>query len=159
MKNLILIFAVATIFSSCSKSGVEPDDNSSSNGNSKVTGSMKGVLSGKDWIAKTLKFDGLTALIDATGFENENNKISLQFVDTILKIDTVYQFTNPAKKENLNSNLLITYNNSPLFAKSGNFKITKSIRDKEIEGTINAQLTNYVDLDMSLTNLKFSLKK
>lgn len=159
MKNLILIFAVVTIFSSCTKSSVEPDDNSSSNGSSKVTGSMKGVLGGKDWIAKTLKFDGLTALIDATGFENENNKISLQFIDTDLKIDKIYQFTIPAQQENLNGNLLITYNNLPLFAKSGNFKITKYIRDKEIEGTINAQLTNYVDLDMSLTNLKFSLKK
>lgn len=149
---------IALVSASCSKSE-DPEPDNTSSGGSKITGSMKGVLGGKDWIAKTLKFDGLTALIDATGFENENNKISLQFVDTNLKIDTIYQFTNPAKKENLNGNLIITYNKLPLFAKSGNFKITKYIRDKEIEGTINAQLTNYVDLNMSLTNLKFSFKK
>lgn len=158
MKNLILIFAVATILASCTKSDVEPDDNSSSNGNSKVTGSMKATLDGKAWEAKTIDFGGPFALITVLGKIDDANVLSLQFNETKLEVNKTYSFGIPAKEENLSGNLAFTINNSPVFAESGTFKITKYIKNKEIQGEMSAEFTNFIDKKASLKNCTFSMK-
>jgi len=158
MKNLILIFAVATIFSSCGKSTAEPDDNTSSGSNSKVSGSMKVSLNGKDWEAKTVSFGGLFALIEVVGKTDDNNFVSLQFTDTKLEVNKTYNLIIPALDENLGGNLVVMINGAPLFAGSGTFKITKYTRNKVIEGEINAELTDFIDKKGSIKNGTFSMK-
>lgn len=157
MKNLILIFAVTVIFSSCTKSSVEPDDNTSS-GNSKVSGSMKATVDGKAWEAKTFGFGGISALKTVFGKVEDGNEISLQFIDTNLEVNKVYQFDLKNSAPHLNGNLVIKINNQGLFAESGTFKITKYVKDKEIQGEMNAECTDFINKKMSIQNCTFSMK-
>jgi hypothetical protein len=156
MKKLILIFAFATVLSACTKNSVEPDDNTSSG--SKVTGTMKGTLDGKAWEAKSMSFGGLSAYIDITGKVDEVNLISIQFVDTKLEINKSYSLNPLESKENLSATGICRINNEALVAESGTFKITKYTKNKEIQGEINAEFTNFVDKKASLKNCTFSMK-
>lgn len=157
MKNLILIFAVTVIFSSCTKSSIEPNDNTSS-GNSKVSGSMKATIDGKEWEAKTFGFGGISALKTVFGKIEDGNEISLQFIDTNLEVNKVYQFDLKNSTPHLNGNLVIKINNQGLFAESGTFKITKYVKDKEIQGEMNAECTDFINKKMSIQNCTFSMK-
>jgi hypothetical protein len=154
MKKLILIFAVTTIFFSCTKSSVEPDDSS----NTKVTGTMKGTLDGKAWEAKSMSFGGLSAYIDITGKVDEVNLISIQFVDTKLEINKSYSLNPLETNENLSATGICRINNEALVAEKGTFKITKYTKNKEIQGELNAEFTNFVDKKASLKNCTFSMK-
>jgi hypothetical protein len=156
MKKLILIFAAVITLFSCGKSSVEPDNNSSSN--TKVTGTMKGTLDGKAWEAKSMSFGGLSAYIDITGKVDEVNLISIQFVDTKLEINKSYSLNPLETNENLSATGICRINNEALVAERGTFKITKYTKNKEIQGELNAEFTNFVDKKASLKNCTFSMK-
>lgn len=157
IKKLILLCIITLISASCSKSEDPEPDNTSSSG-SKVSGSMKATLDGKAWEAKTIDFGGPFALITVLGKIDDANVLSLQFNETKLEVNKTYSFGIPAKEENLSGNLAFTINNSPVFAESGTFKITKYIKNKEIQGEMSAEFTNFIDKKASLKNCTFSMK-
>lgn len=157
IKKLILLGIIALISASCSKSE-EPEPNNTSSGSSKVSGSMKATLDGKAWEAKTFGFGGISALKTVFGKIEDGNEISLQFIDTDLEINKVYQFDLKNSAPNLNGNLVIKVNNQGLFAESGTFKITKYVKDKEIQGEMNAECTDFATKKASLKNCTFSMK-
>ncbi len=97
-------------------------------------------------------------MITVIGQIDDANVLSLQFNETKLEVNKTYSFGIPAKEENLSGNLAFTINNSPVFAESGTFKITKYIRNKEIQGEMSAEFTNFIDKKASLKNCTFSMK-
>jgi hypothetical protein len=159
-KILSFLFLAALLITSCGKIDITPDDNkdSGSSSKNKISGSMKGTLDGKAWQAKTISFGGPFALIDVSGKVDESNTISLQFIETKLELNKTYQFDTKNADANLNGNLVVKANNNPLFAKSGTFKITKYKKGQVIEGEINADLSNYIDINMKLEACKFSME-
>lgn len=157
IKKLIVLSIIAFISASCSKSE-DPEPDNTSSVNSKVSGSMKATLDGKAWEAKTIDFGGAFALISVVGKTDDANVLSLQFNETKLEVNKTYTLSIPGKEENLNGNLALTINNSPVFAESGTFKITKYIKNKEIQGEMNAEFSNFIDKKASLKNCTFSIK-
>lgn len=157
IKKLIILGIIALISASCSKSE-DPEPDNTSSGGSKVTGSMKATLDGKAWEAKTFGFGGISALKTVFGKIEDGNDISLQFIDTDLEVNKVYQFDLKNSAPNLNGNLVIRVNNQSLFAESGTFKITKYVKDKEIQGEMNAECTDFATKKASLKNCTFSMK-
>ena len=119
---------------------------------------MKATLDGKAWEAKTFGFGGISALKTVFGKIEDGNDISLQFIDTDLEVNKVYQFDLKNSAPNLNGNLVIRVNNQSLFAESGTFKITKYVKDKEIQGEMNAECTDFATKKASLKNCTFSMK-
>lgn len=157
IKKLILLGIIALISASCSKSE-DPEPDNTNSGGSKLTGSMKATLDGKAWEAKTVNFGGTFALITVLGKTDDANVISLQFDETKLEVNKTYTLSIPTKEGNLGSNLAMTINNAGLFAESGTFKITKYIKNKEIQGEMSAEFTNFIDKKASLKNCTFSIK-
>ena len=157
IKKLIILGIIALISASCSKSE-DPEPDNTSSGGSKVTGSMKATLDGKAWEAKTFGFGGISALKTVFGKIEDGTDISLQFIDTDLEVNKVYQFDLKNSAPNLNGNLVIRVNNQSLFAESGTFKITKYVKDKEIQGEMNAECTDFATKKASLKNCTFSMK-
>lgn len=157
IKKFILLGIISLVSASCSKSE-DPEPDNTSSGSSKATGSMKATLDGKAWEAKTIDFGGAFALISVVGKTDDANVLSLQFNETKLEVNKTYTLSIPGKEENLSGNLALTINNSPVFAESGTFKITKYIKNKEIQGEMNAEFSNFIDKKASLKNCTFSIK-
>jgi PBP1b-binding outer membrane lipoprotein LpoB len=155
MKNTFLIFAFAVLFFACSKSTAE-EEPKPSNTNSKVTGTMKGTVDGKTWTAKVVSFGGLSALVDITGKVDDENTISLQFIDTNLELNKTYQLN--LNEENLSGNIIVRNNNNLLISKSGKFKITKYTKNKNIEGEFEGEFSDYINKNASLKNFTFNMK-
>lgn len=156
-KKLILLSIIALISVACSKSE-DPEPDNTSSGGSKVSGLMKATVDGKAWEAKTFGFGGISALKTVFGKVEDGNEISLQFIDTNLEVNKVYQFDLKNSAPHLNGNLVIKINNQGLFAESGTFKITKYVKDKEIQGEMNAECTDFINKKMSIQNCTFSMK-
>jgi hypothetical protein len=155
MKNTFLIFAFAVLFLACSKSTPEEEPEPGNN-TSKVTGIMKGTIDGKAWTAKVVSFGGLSALVDITGKVDDENTISLQFVDTKLELNKIYLLN--VKEENLSGNIIVRNNNNLLISKSGKFKITKYTKNKNIEGEFEGEFSDYINKNASLKNFTFNMK-
>jgi hypothetical protein len=160
IKKLSILFLVALFITSCGKLDITPDDknDSKSSATNKVSGSMKATIDGKAWEAKTFGFGGISALKTVFGKIDDGNEISLQFIDTKLEINKVYQFDNKNLEPNLNGNVVLKVNNQGLFAESGTFKITKYVKGKEIQGEMNAEFTDFIDKKASIKNCTFSMK-
>lgn len=157
IKKLILLGIIALVSASCSKSeDPEPDNTSSSS--TKISGSMKATVDGKAWEAKTFGYGGISALKTVFGKIEDGNEISLQFIDTNLELNKVYQFDLKNAAPNLNGNLVIKVNSQTLFAESGTFKITKYTKGKEIQGEMNAECTDFATKKASIKNCTFSMK-
>ena len=97
IKKHLLVGLLFLLISSCSTSEDPEADGSSTglNSNKKTTGSMTANVGGNPWVAKTVSFKGgLTgALYDASGFVNDQDRISFQFVNTNnLVLNKYYDF-------------------------------------------------------------------
>lgn len=159
MKNLIQIIALSLFLCSCSKLAVKPDDGNGVFGgaDAKVTGSMKAKLDGKDWEAKKLEFGGALALVTLNGSIDTDNFISLEFIDTDLKLNTKYGLGTD-KGDNELQNLLVKIKGEIYFATSGGVKFTKYTRGKTLSGEINGKLYDYLNKkEILLENCTFSM--
>ncbi|SOE21048.1 hypothetical protein SAMN06298216_1519 [Spirosomataceae bacterium TFI 002] len=154
--NIILIAITSLLISSCGKLNVTPKEDDAKSG-SKVTGTMKAKLDGKDWEAKKVSFGGIFALIQANGYIDDDNFISLEFDDSKLKVGTTYILGKDKPEGEIHS---LVYRTSAItyFATSGSFKITKYTRGKNIEGEINAKLYDFEKMkEIPLDNCTFSM--
>lgn len=155
--NVILVAFLAVILSSCGKIDITPDDdNSASNDDPKISGSMKATLDGKAWEAKKLSFGGAFALIQINGSIDENNLISIELDDSKLKLNTTYELGSEGSKQELQS-LIVKIKGNIYFGNSGTLKITKYSKGKSVEGEVNAKLSDGINPEIKLDKCTFSM--
>jgi hypothetical protein len=126
--KLILLGIITLISASCSKSNDPEASDVGVSGNKKTAGTMKAIIGGKAWEAKTVSFKGgLTGdLYDASGFVTELERISLQFVNSNnLQLNKLYALDTKITAANLNGNVSYYVNGNNYMSKEGIFMITK----------------------------------
>lgn len=152
----LLFFTFISI--SCGKLVSPKDDDTNSKSGNKVSGTMTAILDGTDWKAKTVVFGGLFATQKINGQIDDSNLISLEFSDTDLVINKTYQFDLKNLEANILGNLVVIYKGKNLFAKSGTFTFSKYKRGSQVKGEFSAELSNFVDTEISLKNCKFDME-
>jgi hypothetical protein len=160
MKNILLIVLLSLLFMACKKESVEPSGSSSTNdAKPKVTGTMKAILDGTPWEAKSVNFNGTFALITFSGKDIGGNDISFQFVETNLQLNKIYDISLPSKAGNLDCNVIYALKaTDPHFGVSGQLKISKYVRGKEIAGEFSFVCDNFINKKFTFTNGEFSMK-
>lgn len=123
-----------------------------------TTNSFGAVVDGVNW--KSTKANGGTAvvggLLSIVGSIDDRNEISIQMIGKDLKTGVDYLFEIPAKEENKMANLIYKRNGSVLFAKSGKVRFS-TFSNKKIEGTFEAQVTDYINANADLKSGTFTI--
>ncbi|HLO46283.1 MAG TPA: hypothetical protein VK175_18220 [Leadbetterella sp.] len=122
---------------------------------------MTANVGGNPWVAKTVSFKGgLTgALYDASGFVNDQDRISFQFVNTNnLILNKYYDLDTKSSVENLNANVSYYLRGNNYMSKKGTFVITKFKSGEYIEGEINVAVSNFIDKDIQISDCIFKIE-
>lgn len=152
LTKIALLFALIFLINAC-KSDSNNEEPTPEGGNNSFTA----TIDGKSW--KAVKASGGQAfvggLVTIEGTVSDTEKISIQLAGAGLKTGQDYAFTIPAKAENNNANLI--YNKGGvLFAASGKVRFT-TFSTKQIEGTFEAEVTDYINAKSSIKDGKFSI--
>jgi hypothetical protein len=150
--KITLLFGIIVLTNAC-QSGANNDDPTPAGGSNSFTA----TVDGKSW--KAIKATGGQAivggLVTIAGTVSDTEQMSIQLAGAGLKTGQDYAFTIPAKAENNNANLI--YNKGGvLFAASGKVRFT-TFSTKQIEGTFEAEVTDYINAKSSIKDGKFSI--
>jgi len=163
INNLLFVSVLYLLTSSCSTSE-DPEAEGSGigiNSNKKTTGSMTANVGGNPWVSKTVSFKGgLTgALYDVSGFVNDQDRISLQFINTNnLVLNKYYDLDTKSSVANLNANVSYYLRGNNYMTKKGTFVITKFKTGEYIEGEMNLAVSNFIDKDILISDCKFKIE-
>jgi hypothetical protein len=150
---MLSLLAIVTLFSAC-KSGTSDEDAPTPSG----TNAFSATVDGKSW--KATKTSGGVAvvggLLTIVGKLDDANEISIQMIGKDIQTGVDYQFEIPANEANKNANLIYKRQNSPLLGKSGKVRFTM-FTNKKIEGTFDAQVTDYINANAEIQSGAFTI--